>query len=143
MEAKILMVQQDRNDTQARLKNLYAEKEGLEKLIEGLKSELNMKEIYIRQLTRHSAAQNPLEDEKTIRSLTGFGVVLIKMGILEEKARLVQESEVKKMEILEVQREMAAIRQHYESCIRELNENIVRLESEVRDFDLKKYLGMY
>lgn len=71
LEAKILMIQQDRNDTQARLKNLYAEKENMEKSMGQLSSELNMKEIYIRQLTRHSSTSNQFEDEKNIRSLSG------------------------------------------------------------------------
>lgn len=49
----------------------------------------------------------------------------------DEKSQLAQELEQRKFELLESQREMSAIRQHYESCMRELNENVVRLETEV------------
>lgn len=48
-----MVIQQDRNETQARLKLLYEEKAQLENDLERMKNEVNMKEIYIRQLARY------------------------------------------------------------------------------------------
>ncbi|KAL3079327.1 hypothetical protein niasHS_012336 [Heterodera schachtii] len=55
LEAKIVLMQQDRIDAQGRIKSLYATKAQLEQSIEQQRSELTMRDIYIKQLTRQTA----------------------------------------------------------------------------------------
>ncbi|KAL3119550.1 hypothetical protein niasHT_010136 [Heterodera trifolii] len=55
LEAKIVLMQQDRIDAQGRIKSLYAMKAQLEQSIEQQRSELTMRDIYIKQLTRQTA----------------------------------------------------------------------------------------
>ncbi|KAL3075874.1 hypothetical protein niasHT_032077 [Heterodera trifolii] len=55
LEAKIVLMQQDRIDAQGRIKSLYATKAQLEQSMEQQRSELTMRDIYIKQLTRQTA----------------------------------------------------------------------------------------
>ncbi|KAL3072029.1 hypothetical protein niasHT_035711 [Heterodera trifolii] len=63
LEAKIVLMQQDRIDAQGRIKSLYATKAQLEQSIEQQRSELTMRDIYIKQLTRQTA-NNTTQFEK-------------------------------------------------------------------------------
>uniref|UniRef100_A0A1I8BA59 GOLGA2L5 domain-containing protein n=1 Tax=Meloidogyne hapla TaxID=6305 RepID=A0A1I8BA59_MELHA len=52
LEAKLLMAQQDKMDTQAHLKSIYHEKVQLEQNFEQCKKELAMRDIYLQQLSK-------------------------------------------------------------------------------------------
>ncbi|KAI1709938.1 ras family domain-containing protein [Ditylenchus destructor] len=125
LEAQIVVIQQDRNETQARLKHLYDDKTSMEKEMEQLRSDLNMKEIYIRQLTRHSQ-QDPAREQQLLQSLT------------EEKKRSDQEVHSKIAEIQELKNQMAAARTHFETCLAEQNQNISGLQIEVSELRTSK-----
>jgi chromosome segregation ATPase len=125
LEARILVIQQDRHDTQARLKFLYGEKEQLENNMEGLRNELNMKEIYIRQLTRHNTS-DAAEEQRMIQSLS------------EENKRLIGECTKQSAENEELRRQCNTIREHYETCLAEVNGNVASLEAHVSHLNESK-----
>uniref|UniRef100_A0A915EJV4 Golgin subfamily A conserved domain-containing protein n=1 Tax=Ditylenchus dipsaci TaxID=166011 RepID=A0A915EJV4_9BILA len=124
LEAKIMVIQQDRNETQARLKHLYEEKNTLENDIEQMRNDLNMKEIYIRQLTRYSQADP--QDQLVIQSLT------------EERKRCVEEAELKSAEVMELKKQAAAAREHFESCLSGVNDKLSRLQVEAEELRTSK-----
>ncbi|KAH7710423.1 golgin subfamily A member 2-like protein [Aphelenchoides avenae] len=125
LEARILVIQQDRHDTQARLKYLYAEKEQLENQVETLRNELNMKEIYIRQLTRHSAT-DAAQEQQVIQSLT------------DENKRLQTELVQRCAEADELRRQFNAGRGHLEQCLEEANRRIAGFEVELSEVQTSK-----
>ncbi|KAI6242160.1 hypothetical protein M3Y99_00256600 [Aphelenchoides fujianensis] len=104
VEAKIVLVNQDKNDVQARLKYVYHEKDELNARLQELKNELNIKEIYIRQLSKHSAADST-SGQQTIQTLT------------EQKNFFEQELKQRTDELTQLRGEFNASKQHYESCL--------------------------
>lgn len=97
----------------------------MEKDVEQLRNELNLKDIYIRQLTRFSSA-DPAQDQLVIQALTN------------EKDRFAEEAESRKAEIAELKSQFDASRQHYELCVAEMSRNISSLETELAEFRVAK-----
>lgn len=62
------------------MKFLYEEKARLEQIVEQMRNELNIKEIYIRQLTNYSE-NDPAKDQNTIQSLNGSFKLLFIINI--------------------------------------------------------------
>lgn len=54
------------------MKYVYQEKDEIATRLNELKNELNIKEIYIRQLAKHSSVDS-VQGQQTIQTLTGCG----------------------------------------------------------------------
>ena len=120
-ESRIRQVNQDRNDTQARLKYIFNEKEGLEKAVASMKHDLQMKEIFIKQLTFNDSE----------KSLTGKEHQDAYINLTTENQRLAAEGGMLQSKLDESQRQQLATREYYESCIGELNRNVAQFEAKL------------
>ena len=125
LEAKLVLIQQDRLDTQARLKGLYEDKSQLERSLEQLRQDLAMRDIYLRQLARHSDAdfsgrtEGPNFCQSPMYNGTGT------------KNSSDDELERQKVEVMELQKQMQTSRDHYQNSIIQANAQIQKLEMEM------------
>jgi chromosome segregation ATPase len=128
LESKIRQINQDRNDYSSRLKYIFNEKEELEKAVAAMKHELQMKEIFIKQLTFNDSEQSQHErtNQETFMNLTS------------EKERLTNDVQTLSTKLEESQRQQAATREYYESCIGELNRKVSTIEDQLRQVQHEK-----
>lgn len=108
--------------------------------METLRNELNMKEIYIRQLTRHSAT-DAAQEQQVIQSLTGMlgrNGASLSLCVLEENRRLQTELAQRSAEADELRRQFAAGREHFELCLEEANRRIAGFEVELNEVQTSK-----
>lgn len=127
LEAKWVLIQQDRLDTQARLKNIFKEKAQLERNLEQMKQELGMRDIYLRQLTSHN------KDNEQQQFFTGSNnafISSIKFGA-DNKKQLEEEIQQYKNELTELNKQMQAAKQHYHDTTNQANARIQQLENEL------------
>lgn len=125
MESKLRGVSQDRMDLQARLKYIFNEKDELEKHLAEARHNLEMKEIFIKQLTY----SDPAQGESLQQALT---------TLTNEKEKLTTELSQVKESLAESERQQKATRDYYESCVAELNARISEHESRLKAFAIEK-----
>ncbi|KAE9551997.1 hypothetical protein FO519_004795 [Halicephalobus sp. NKZ332] len=125
MESKLRGISQDRMDLQARLKYIFNEKDELEKQLSEARHSLEMKEIFIKQLTY----ANPAQGENIQQALT---------TLTNEKERLTFELSKVNETLAESERQQKATRDYYESCVIELNSKITEYEERLRSISIEK-----
>ncbi|CAD5216938.1 unnamed protein product [Bursaphelenchus xylophilus] len=122
LEAKIVVLNQDKNDVQNRLRYVYQEKEGLQAALDQLRHELGMKEIYIRQLSKN------LSDNDAGHTIEAFA---------EEKKRFEMEIAKNRMIIQKLTDENNGAKQYYSECLQQTKDRIRVLEDELHDLKSK------
>ncbi|CAD5212519.1 unnamed protein product [Bursaphelenchus okinawaensis] len=118
LEAKIVVLNQDKNDVQNRLRYVYQEKETLQQSLSQLKHELSMKEIYIRQLSKN------LSDNSAHQTIETF---------VEEKKHLEAQIANNNITIQKLTEESNGAKQYYNDCLEQNRQRIKVLEEELSD----------
>ncbi|KAI6206615.1 hypothetical protein M3Y94_00932600 [Aphelenchoides besseyi] len=126
LEAKIVIVNQDKNDVQARLKYVYHEKDQLNGRLQELRNELNIKEIFIRQISKQTTTVDSENGQQTIEKLT------------EEKNFFEVELKKRTDELTNMRNEFQATKQHYESCLLQARNHSATLEQTLEQVNQQK-----
>ncbi|KAI6180806.1 hypothetical protein M3Y98_00760700 [Aphelenchoides besseyi] len=126
LEAKIVIVNQDKNDVQARLKYVYHEKDQLNGRLQEMRNELNIKDIFIRQISKQTTTVDSENGQQTIEKLT------------EEKTFFEVELKKRTDELTNMRNEFQATKQHYESCLLQARNHSATLEQTLEQVNQQK-----
>uniref|UniRef100_A0A914I5A0 Golgin subfamily A conserved domain-containing protein n=1 Tax=Globodera rostochiensis TaxID=31243 RepID=A0A914I5A0_GLORO len=125
LEAKMMLMQQDRIDAQGRIKSLYATKTQLEATIEQQQNDLSMRDIYIKQFSRHTGIANQ-SFEPNVQHSDGAS-----LHSQESRKRLEDELGWHKERMAELQKKMQLVQEQHQSENAQSNAHIQRLGEEL------------
>uniref|UniRef100_A0A183C0Z3 GOLGA2L5 domain-containing protein n=1 Tax=Globodera pallida TaxID=36090 RepID=A0A183C0Z3_GLOPA len=121
----MMLMQQDRIDAQGRIKSLYATKTQLEATIEQQQSDLSMRDIYIKQFSRHTGIADQ-SFEPNVQHSDGAS-----SHSQESRKRLEDELSCHKERMAELQKKMQLIQEQHQSENAQSNAYILRLGEEL------------
>ncbi|CAI4224493.1 unnamed protein product [Auanema sp. JU1783] len=123
-QAHLLAVQHERSEAQSRVKLLFREKEELESQLVKTRKDLQMKEIYLKQLSSHQSpiVESAHVDEAEIKQLHEALV----QELTSEKETVCQDLELS--------------RKNYEKYCNELSDKATRTEADLETAEQSKYM---